>query len=69
MSTLYFIRHGQASFGKNNYDRDSLKVSVENDFSDIPGSTHIHMDRITKKQILKQLEHEKFYALKYLKDT
>ena len=76
VTVLDFIGNYQKSFlmaialnGKNNYDRDSLKVSVENDFSDIPGSTHIHMDRITKKQILKQLEHEKFYALKYLKDN
>lgn len=76
VTVLDFIGNYQKSFlmaialnGKNNYDRDSLKVSVENDFCDIPGSTHIHMDRITKKQILKQLEHEKFYALKYLKDN
>lgn len=55
--------------GKNNYDRYTLKVSVKSDFADIPGSTNIHMDRITKKQILKQLEHEKFYSAKYLKDN
>lgn len=76
VTVLDFIGNYKKSFlmaialnGKNNYDRDSLKVSVKNDFSDIPGSTHIHMDRITKQQILKQLEHEKFYALKYLKDN
>lgn len=55
VTVLDFIGNYQKSFlmaialnGKNNYDRDSLKVSVENDFSDIPGSTHIHMDKITK---------------------
>ena len=62
VTVLDFIGNYQKSFlmaialnGKNNYDRDSLKVSVENDFSDIPGSTHIHMDRITKKQCLPPL--------------
>lgn len=76
VTVLDFIGNYQKSFlmaialnGKNNCNRDSLKVSVKNDFADLPGSTHIHMDRITKKQILKQLEHEKFYSKKYLKDS
>lgn len=50
------------------YDKDSLKVSVSNDFINIPGDTFIQMDRISKERILKQLENENFNSLKYLKE-
>ena len=76
VTVLDFIGNYQKSFlmaialnGKTNYDRDSLKVAVKNNFADIPGSTHIYMDKISKKQILKQLEQEKFYSKKYLRDN
>ena len=54
---------------KQDYDRDSLKVEVENDFADLPNGTYIHMDKITKEQILRQLENEKFMSLKYMKES
>lgn len=56
-----------ALMGGKRIEKDELKVSISTDFADIPGSTHIHMDRIAKEQILKQIENEKFMSLKYLK--
>lgn len=50
------------------YDKDSLKVSVATDFSDIPGCSNIQMDRIAQKRILEQLNTENFNSLKYLKE-
>lgn len=55
--------------GKQEYDRDSLKLEVANDFADLPNGTYIHMDKITKEQILRQLENEKFMSLKYMKES
>ena len=50
------------------YDKDSLKVSVATDFSEIPGCSNIQMDRIAKERILEQLTTENFNCLKYLKE-
>lgn len=76
VTVLDFIGNYQKSFlmaialyGKQEYDKDSLKVSVDNDFADLPGGTYIHMDRIAKEQILRQLDNEKFMSMKYLKET
>ncbi len=76
VTVLDFIGNYQKSFlmaialnGRANYDRDSLKVAVKNNFADIPGSTHIYMDKISKKQILKQLEQEKFYSMPNLRSN
>lgn len=76
VTVLDFIGNYKKSFlmaialnGKQDYDRDSLKLEVANDFADLPNGTYIHMDKITKEQILSQLENEKFMSLKYMKES
>ena len=58
-----------ALYGKPDVDRDTLKVQVASDFAELPNGTYIHMDRITKEQILSQLEAEKFMSMKYMKES
>jgi len=53
--------------GTNYYERDSLKVQVHNEFSDLPGCSHISLDKITKEDILRQLESVNFNAMQYLR--
>jgi len=74
VTVLDFIGNHRKSFlmalalmGDRHFDRDDLKVAVSTDFADIPGCSHIMMDRIAKDQILAQLEQEKFFSMKYLK--
>jgi superfamily II DNA or RNA helicase len=74
VTVLDFIGNHRKSFlmaialmGNRHFDRDDLKVAVATDFADIPGNTYIQMDRIAKEQILAQLEQEKFFSLKYLR--
>lgn len=50
------------------YDKQSLKISLKNDFSNIKGCTNIQMDEITKERILEQIDRENFNSLKYLKE-
>jgi superfamily II DNA or RNA helicase/HKD family nuclease len=76
VTVLDFIGNYQKSFlmaialnGKREFDQDSLKVAVKNDFADIPNGTFITMDKITKQQILNQLENEKFMSIKYMKES
>lgn len=54
--------------GNRYYDKESLKVAVATDFSNIPGCTHIQMDRISQERILSQLDQENFNSMKYLKE-
>lgn len=76
VTVLDFIGNYNKSFlmaialnGKQNFDRDSLKLEVYTDFADLPNGTYIHMDKITKEQILQQLENEKFMSMKYMKES
>ena len=76
VTVLDFIGNYSKSFlmaialnGKQNFDKDSLKVEVETDFADLPNGTYIHMDKIAKEQILRQLENEKFMSMKYMKES
>lgn len=76
VTVLDFIGNYNKSFlmaialnGKQNFDKDSLKVEVETDFADLPNGTYIHMDKITKQQILHQLESERFMSMKYMKES
>lgn len=76
VTVLDFIGNYNKSFlmaialnGKQNFDRDSLKMEVQTDFADLPNGTYIHMDKITKEQILRQLENEKFMSMKYMKES
>ncbi len=75
LTVLDFIGNHNKAFlisialkGGRYYDKDSLKVSVATNFSDIPGCSNIQMDRITQERILKQLDSENFNTLKYLKE-
>lgn len=75
LTVLDFIGNHKRSFliaialcGRQFYDKDSLMVSVLNDFANIPGCTHIQLDEITKEQILKQIENENFNSFPYLKE-
>lgn len=75
LTVLDFIGNHDRAFlialalaGNKYYDKDSLKIAVKNDFSDIPGCVHVKMDSISKERILQQIELENFNALKYLKE-
>ncbi|MGL4992268.1 MAG: DEAD/DEAH box helicase [Sarcina sp.] len=50
------------------YDKQSLKISLKNDFINIKGCTNIQMDEIAKERILEQIDRENFNSLKYLKE-
>lgn len=54
--------------GSRYYDKDGLKVSVHNNFADLPGEVYVQMDEIAKERILNQLNMENFQAFKYLKE-
>lgn len=54
--------------GSRYYDKESLKVAVATNFANIPGSTHIQMDKIAQERILEQIDRENFNSLKYLKE-
>lgn len=75
LTVLDFIGNHNRAFlialalkGGRYYDKDSLKVSVATDFSDIPGCSHIQMDKIAQQRILDQIDSENFNSLKYLKE-
>ncbi len=75
LTVLDFIGNHNRAFliavalkGSRYYDKDSLKVSVSNDFINIPGDTFVQLDRISKERILKQLEFENFNSMRYLKE-
>ncbi|MEG0568214.1 MAG: DEAD/DEAH box helicase [Clostridium sp.] len=75
LTVLDFIGNHQKAFliaialnGARFYDKDSLKVAVATEFSNIPGCTNIQMDRIAQERILEQLNSENFNAMKYLKE-
>lgn len=75
LTVLDFIGNHNKAFlialalkGGKYYDKDSLKVSVATDFSDIPGCSNIQMDRIAQERILEQLNIENFNSIKYLKE-
>ncbi len=75
VTVLDFIGNHRKSFlmaialmGTKQFDKDTLKVAVKNSFADIPGSSHIQMDEIARDRILEQLENEKFFSMKYLKE-
>ncbi|MGL4990831.1 MAG: DEAD/DEAH box helicase [Sarcina sp.] len=75
LTVLDFIGNHKKAFlialalkGGRYYDKDSLKVSVATDFSEILGCSNIQMDRIAQERILDQLTTENFNSLKYLKE-
>ncbi|MDD9271500.1 DUF3427 domain-containing protein [Paenibacillus sp. GCM10023248] len=54
--------------GSRYYDKESLKVAIATGFANIPGCTHIQMDKISQERILAQIDKENFNSLKYLKE-
>lgn len=54
--------------GNRYYDKDSLRVAVATGFSNLPGCTHIQMDKISQERILEQIALENFNSMKYLKE-
>ena len=75
LTVLDFIGNYKRAFliaialnGSRYYDKDSLKVSVKEDFRDIPGPSYVQMDPIAKDRILKQLESENFNSTHYLRE-
>ncbi len=75
LTVLDFIGNHNKSFlipialsGSRYYEKDSLKVQLEKNFSDIPGCSNIFMDKIAKEHILSQLEKVNFNDMKYLRE-
>ena len=54
--------------GSRYYDKESLKVAIATGFANIPGCTHIQMDKIAQERILEQIDKENFNSMKYLKE-
>ncbi|SDB83672.1 Superfamily II DNA or RNA helicase [Pelagirhabdus alkalitolerans] len=74
LTVLDFIGNHNKTFlialalrGNRYYDKDSLKVAIATDFANIPGNTHIQLDKISQERILAQIDAENFYSMKYLK--
>ncbi|MDR4947192.1 DEAD/DEAH box helicase [Neobacillus cucumis] len=75
LTVLDFIGNHNKTFlialalnGSRYYDKESLKVAVATGFANIPGCTHIQMDKISQERILAQIDKENFNSLKYLKE-
>ncbi|MFC7395035.1 DEAD/DEAH box helicase [Scopulibacillus cellulosilyticus] len=75
LTVLDFIGNHNKAFlialalnGSRYYDKESLKVAIATGFANIPGCTHIQMDKISQERILAQIENENFNSMKYLKD-
>lgn len=75
LTVLDFIGNHSKTFliaialnGSRYYDKESLKVAIATGFANIPGCTHIQMDKISQEQILAQIDRENFNSLKYLKE-
>ncbi|MGE7092903.1 DEAD/DEAH box helicase [Lysinibacillus sp. NPDC048646] len=75
LTVLDFIGNHNKAFlialalnGSRNYDKESLKIAVTTGFPNIPGCTHIQMDRISQERILLQIDQENFNSMKYLKE-
>lgn len=75
LTVLDFIGNHSKSFliaialnGSRYYDKESLKVAIATGFANIPGCTHIQMDKISQEQILAQIDRENFNSMKYLKE-
>jgi hypothetical protein len=75
LTVLDFIGNHNKAFlialalnGSRYYDKESLKVAIATDFANIPGCTHIQMDKISQERILAQIDSENFNSMKYLKE-
>ncbi|MDQ0246170.1 superfamily II DNA or RNA helicase/HKD family nuclease [Bacillus fengqiuensis] len=75
LTVLDFIGNHNKTFliaialnGSRYYDKESLKVAIATQFANIPGNTHIQMDKIAQERILEQIDKENFNSVKYLKE-
>ncbi|ALC83083.1 MULTISPECIES: DEAD/DEAH box helicase [Bacillus] len=75
LTVLDFIGNHNKAFliaialnGSRYYDKESLKVAISTGFANIPGCTHIQMDKISQERILEQIDKENFNSMKYLKE-
>lgn len=75
LTVLDFIGNHNKTFlialalnGSRYYDKESLKVAIATGFANIPGATHIQMDKISQERILEQIDRENFNSMKYLKE-
>lgn len=75
LTVLDFIGNHSKTFliaialnGSRYYDKESLKVAIATGFANIPGATHIQMDKISQERILEQIDKENFNSMKYLKE-
>jgi len=75
VTVIDFISNYKKSFmmaialkGQRFIDKESVMISVQKGFNEIPGDSFVQMDEISKEEILKQLSGENFRALKYLRD-
>jgi superfamily II DNA or RNA helicase len=75
LTVLDFIGNHNKTFlialalnGSRYYDKESLKVAIATGFANIPGCTHIQMDKISQERILAQIDNENFNSMKYLKE-
>ncbi len=75
LTVLDFIGNYSKSFliaialnGSRYSDKKSISREVQNGFKNIPGASHISLDKLSREQILKQLERENFYSWSYLKE-
>lgn len=69
LTVLDFIGNYQKSFlissvfsKEQNPDKKMRLREVQTEYSDIPGNTFIHFDKIVKEQILRQIDSEKFMS-------
>ncbi|GAE32778.1 DNA repair helicase rad25 [Halalkalibacter hemicellulosilyticusJCM 9152] len=75
LTVLDFIGNHSKTFliaialnGSRYYDKESLKVAISTGFANIPGATHIQMDKISQERILEQIDNENFKSMRYLKE-
>ncbi|WP_078544796.1 DEAD/DEAH box helicase [Litchfieldia alkalitelluris] len=75
LTVLDFIGNHSKTFliaialnGSRYYDKESLKVAIATGFANIPGATHIQMDKISQERILEQIDKENFNSMKYLRE-
>ncbi|EIT85714.1 helicase [Fictibacillus macauensis ZFHKF-1] len=76
LTVLDFIGNHNKAFlvamalnGNRYYDKKSLKVAIVTKFANVPGCTHIVMDRIAQERILEQIDAENFHSMKYLREA
>ncbi|QXX29847.1 DUF3427 domain-containing protein [Bacillus amyloliquefaciens] len=77
VTILDFIGNYQKSFviplalsgqtSQKSFDKDSLRVAVTHEFSDLPGGSYVDLSAITKKEILNKIDHIKLNSDAMLK--